>query len=38
MDKMINSNTDNLCEKCYLSFYKIVADKMQGYNGLAMLL
>ena len=35
---MIDSNINNLYVKCYLNLYKIVADRMQSYNSLAMLL
>ena len=37
-DKMIYSNINNVYVKCYLKFYKIVADIMHGYASLAMLL
>jgi hypothetical protein len=37
-DKMINSNSYRFCSKCYLNFYKIVADGMQSNIHLALLL
>lgn len=35
---MIDSNISYVYVKCYLNLYKIVADAMHGYTGLAMLL
>ncbi len=35
---MIASNINNLYIKCYLKLFKIVADEMQSYHSLAMLL